>query len=185
MNKRTRELVLAAILTAFSILITYSPVKLVLPAFTLTLASHVATLLAMLISPWVTVMTIIGSCLGFAMTIPAPNSIIVIARAASHIIFALVGIKLLNSGKINIFLIVLITGLLHALSEGLAVFILTPIIIPGEAAVAAAGIAFCGTLLHHAIDCAICAPIALALGRAKVIFLPVAILNEIRGVKNA
>ncbi len=177
MNKKTKEMVLAAILTAFSILITYSPAKLVLPAFTLTLASHVATLLAMLISPWVTVMTIVGSCLGFFMTIPAPNSIIVIARAASHIIFALVGIKLISAGKLNIIFIVLITGVLHAIAEGIAVLALTPIILPGEAAIAAAIIAVSGTFLHHLIDCAICAPIALALGRAKIIHLPNSLLR--------
>ena len=182
MNKRTKELVLAAILTAFSILITYSPVKLVLPAFTLTLASHVSTLLAMFISPWVTVMTIIGSCIGFAMTIPAPNSIIVIARAASHIIFALVGLKMIRDGKLNVILIVLITGILHALAEGLAVFALTPVILPGEAVAVAAGIAVAGTFVHHLIDCAICAPVALALGRAKIIHLPKSLL---RGNKNA
>ena len=182
MNKRTKELVLAAILTAFSILITYSPVKLVLPAFTLTLASHVSTLLAMLISPWVAIMTVIGSCIGFAMTIPAPNSIIVIARAASHIIFALVGIKMISQGNLNIILVVLITGVLHALAEGIAVLALTPIILPGEAAAAAAIIAVSGTFVHHLIDCAICAPIALALGRAKIIHLPKSL---IRGKNNA
>lgn len=182
MNKRTKELVLAAILTAFSIIITYSPVKLVLPAFTLTIASHVATLLAMLISPWVAVMTVIGSCIGFAMTIPAPNSIIVIARAASHIIFALVGIKMISAGKLNIVLVVLITGVLHALAEGIAVFALTPIILPGEAAAVGAGIAVVGTFVHHLIDCAICVPVALALDRAKIIHLPKSL---IRGTKNA
>lgn len=182
MNKRTKELVLAAILTAFSILITYSPVKLFLPAFTLTLASHVSTLLAMLISPWVAIMTVVGSCIGFAMAIPAPNSIIVIARAASHIIFALAGIKMISTGKFNIALVVLITGVLHALAEGIAVLALTPIILPGEAAVAAAAIAVLGTFVHHFIDCAICAPIALALGRAKIIHLPKSLL---RGSKNA
>lgn len=182
MNKRTKELVMAAILTAFSIIITYSPAKLVLPAFTLTLASHIGTLLAMLISPWVAVMTVIGSCIGFAMTIPAPNSIIVIARAASHIIFALVGIKLISKGKLNIILVVLITGVLHALAEGIAVLALTPVILPGEAAVAASIIAVTGTFLHHIIDCSICAPVALALDRAKIIHLPKSL---IRGSKNA
>lgn len=182
MNKRTRETALAALLTAFSILITYSPVKLVLPAFTLTLASHVATLLAMFISPWVVLMTVIGSCIGFFMTIPAPNSIIVMARAASHIIFALVGTKMIKDGKINIFLTVLVTGILHALAEGLAVYALTPFILPDEAAAAAAAIAVGGTFIHHIIDCAICAPIALALGRAKILHLPNSLL---RGKKHA
>lgn len=169
MNKKTREMVLAAILTALSILITYSPVKLVLPFFTLTVGSHTPTMLAMLVSPWVAVMTIIGSCIGFFMTIPAPNSIIVVLRAATHLIFALVGCKMLKEGKVNIYLIILITGILHALAEGIAVFALTPVILPGEAAIPAAVIAITGTFVHHLLDCAITTPIAIALGRAKVL----------------
>ncbi|MDD6735554.1 MAG: ECF transporter S component [Clostridiales bacterium] len=173
MNKKTRELVLAAILTALSILITYSPLKLVTPFFTLTLGSHVPTLLSMFLSPWVIVMTVIGSCIGFFLTIPAPNSIIVVARAAMHLIFALAGWKMIKEGRINIFLIILITGLLHALSEGIVVYILTPIILKGEAAaITAATVAFVGTAIHHLIDCAITAPIAAALSKAKIIHIP-------------
>ena len=173
MNKKTREMVMAAILTALSILITYSPVKLVLPFFTLTLGCHVPTLLAMFISPWVAIMTIIGSCIGFFMVIPAPNSIIVVTRAATHLVFALFGMKMIKDGKINPFLIVLLTALLHSATEWLAVYALTPIIVTGEtAALSAAGIAFAGTFVHHFIDCAICAPILFALGRAKMIHIP-------------
>lgn len=50
MKNKTRELVLAAILTALAILITYSPVKLNTGFFTLTLGAHVPTMLAMFIS---------------------------------------------------------------------------------------------------------------------------------------
>lgn len=169
MNKKTREMVLAAILTALSILITYSPVKLQLPFFTLTLGSHTPTMLAMLISPWVVVMTVIGSCIGFFMTIPAPNSIIVVARAATHLIFALAGCKMIKDKKLNIYLVVLITGIFHALAEGVVVFALTPLILPGQAVLYAAGIAIVGTFIHHLLDCAITTPIAVALGRAKII----------------
>ncbi len=169
MNKKTREMVLAAILTALSILITYSPVKLVLPFFTLTIGSHTPTMLAMLVSPWVAVMTVIGSCIGFFMTIPAPNSIIVVARAATHLIFALAGCKMIKDRKFNIYLIILITGVLHALAEGIIVFALTPLILPGQAALYAAVIALSGTFVHHILDCAITTPIAIALGRAKII----------------
>lgn len=173
MNKRTKELSLAAILTALSILITYSPLKLYLPFFTLTLGAHVPTLLAMFVSPWVIIMTVIGSCVGFFMTIPAPNSIIVVTRAAMHLIFALVGYKMIRDGKLNIWLVILITALLHASAEGIVVYILTPIILKGEAAaVTSALIAFSGTAIHHCIDCAISAPIAIALSRTKVIHIP-------------
>ena len=172
MNKKTRELTLAAILTALSILITYSPVKLVLPFFTLTLGAHVPTLLAMFVSPWVTIMTVIGSCRGFFMTIPAPNAIIVVTRAATHLVFALLGYQMIKKNW-NIWLIILVTAFIHALTEGVTVYLLTPIILKGEqAAITAAAIAFSGTALHHLIDCAITAPIAAALGRGKVIQLP-------------
>lgn len=170
MNKKTKELVLAAILTALSIIITYSPVKLVLPFFTLTIGAHVPTMLAAFISPWVVIMTVIGSCLGFFMTIPAPNSIIVIARAATHIFFALAGYNMIKKGKLHILLIVLITAIIHSLSEGVIVYILTPLVLTGDTlAGTAAVIAIAGTFLHHLIDSAICIPVLIALKKAKVI----------------
>ena len=170
MNKKTKELVIASILTALSILITYSPVKLVLPFFTLTIGAHVPTLLAAFVSPWVTLMTVIGSCIGFFMTIPAPNSIIVVVRAATHILFALAGYNMIKKGKINLILIILITAVIHSLCEGLGVYILTPLVLAGDTAAGmAAVIAIAGTFLHHLIDSAICIPILIALKKAKVI----------------
>lgn len=169
MEKKTKELALASILTALSILITYSPLKLVLPFFTLTLGAHVPTMLAMFVGPWVTVMTVIGSCLGFFLTIPAPNSVIVVARAATHLIFALVGIKLIKKNY-NIILVIVITAILHSLAEGIVVYILTPIILDSAtAALTAGGIAALGTVIHHIIDTAITAPILFALTKAKII----------------
>lgn len=173
MNRKTREMVMAAILTAISILITYSPVKLVLPFFTLTLGCHVPTLIAMFISPWVAVMTIIGSCIGFFMVIPAPNSIIVVMRAATHLAFVFFGMRLIREGKTNVPLLLLITALIHAITEGLAVYFLTPIFILGDAAaLSAAGIAFAGTFLHHFIDSAITIPILIALEKARILRIP-------------
>lgn len=174
MNKKTREMVMAAILTALAILITYSPVKLDLLFFTLTVGAHVPTMLAMFISPWVTLMTIIGSCIGFFMVIPAPNSIIVVTRAATHLIFAYAGLSMIKSEKINPFIIILITAVLHSLTEGLAVYFMTPWILPDQntAALSAAGIALAGTFVHHLIDSAICMPILTALYRAKIVHLP-------------
>lgn len=169
MNKKTKELALASILTALSVLITYSPLKLVLPFFTLTLGAHVPTMLAIFVGPWVTVMTVIGSCIGFFLTIPAPNSIIVVTRAATHIIFALAGIAMLKKNY-NIVLIIAVTAVLHALLEGIAVYILTPIVLEGAtAALTAGGIAALGTVLHHIIDTGITAPILIALTKAKII----------------
>lgn len=169
MEKKTKELALAAILTALSLLITYSPLKLVLPFFTLTLGAHVPTMLAVFVGPWVTVMTVVGSCLGFFLTIPAPNSIIVVARAATHLIFAFAGMEMLKK-KYNIVLVIIVTAILHALAEGIVVYLLTPIILDNStAALTAGGIAALGTIIHHAIDTAITAPILFSLTKAKII----------------
>ena len=169
MKNKTKELALASILTALSVLITYSPLKLVLPFFTLTLGAHVPTMLAIFVGPWVTFMTIIGSCVGFFLTIPAPNSIIVVARAATHLIFAFAGISMLKKNY-NIFVIIVVTAILHSLAEGIVVYILTPIILDNAtAALTAGGIAALGTILHHAIDSAITAPILIALTKAKIV----------------
>lgn len=170
MNHKTRELALSAMLIALSVLITFSPVKLTTPFFTLTLGVHIPTMLAMFISPWVALMTIIGSCLGFFMVIPVPNSIIVVVRAATHIIFVLAGMKLLKKTSIHIVWIVLITALLHSIFEGITVYLLTPMLLDGEtAALVAGGIAAGGSFVHHIIDSLITMPILIALTKAKII----------------
>ncbi len=173
MKNKTRELVLAAILTALAIIITYSPVKLNLPFFTLTLGAHVPTFLAMFVSPWVAVMSVIGSCIGFFLAIPAPNNLLVVVRAALHIIFVLAGMKMLDK-KMNIFLVIILTSLLHSVAEGIAVYVLTPVIIPDSPTTSlwAAWIALAGTFVHHYIDAAIATPILLALSRAKLVNKP-------------
>lgn len=170
MNKRTKEMVMAAILTALSIIITYSPVKLVLPFFTLTVGAHIPTLIAMFISPWVTAMTVIGSCIGFLMTIPAPSSIIVVTRAATHIIFALAGYNMIKRNSMPLIAIALITAVIHAIFEGISVYVLTPLVITSDTtATAAAGIALAGTFVHHLLDSTICVPIIIALNKAKIV----------------
>ncbi len=173
MKNSTRELVLAAVLTALSIVITYSPVKLNLGFFTLTLGAHVPTMLAMFISPHVAVMTVIGSCIGFFTAIPAPNNLLVMIRAALHLIFVFVGMKMLSK-NMNIFLVIVVTSLLHSIAEGVAVYLLTPVIIENSttAALVAGEIALGGTFVHHYIDSAITAPILLALSRAGLVKKP-------------
>ena len=170
MTKRTKELVLASILTALSILITYSPGKLNLGFFTLTVGAHVPTFIALFISPWVVAMTVLGSCLGFFMTIPAPNNIVVVVRAATHIFFALVGYGLIKKGKVPIIFTILITAVIHAILEGISVYTLTPLVIPTEVAInSATAIALSGTFVHHLLDAVICIPIIKALKNAKII----------------
>ncbi|MCX7714439.1 MAG: ECF transporter S component [Clostridia bacterium] len=168
MNK-TKNTISAALLTALSMLIAFSPVKLpVPPPFSVTLASHVPTMLAVFINPWVALFSVVGSCLGFWLL---TSNIIIVIRAASHILFALAGAYMLKKGKVNIFAVIVATSLIHAAAEGLIVYILTPLVFPdkGAAALALGYTAAIGTLFHHYVDCAITAPILYALSRAKLI----------------
>ncbi len=176
MNKTqqmTREITFAAILTALSIIITQSPFKLIIPPyFTLTYGCHVPTFIAMFISPWVAVMSIIGSVIGFLIS-SVPNPVLVAIRAALHLSFAIVGVKMIQK-KFNIFLVILITAVLHALAEGIAVYLLTPILAVDskDAPIVAGCIAASGTFIHHLLDTAIATPILLALSKAKLVNKP-------------
>ena len=74
----------------------------------------------------------------------------------------------------NIFLVIVVTSLLHSIAEGVAVYLLTPVIIENSttAALVAGEIALGGTFVHHYIDSAITAPILLALSRAGLVKKP-------------
>ena len=179
MKVETRKIVFAAILTALAIIITYSPVKLNLGFFTQTPGAHVPTFLAIFIGPWVAVMSVIGSVLGFFTAIPAPSNLLVAIRAALHILFVFAALKMLDK-KMNVFIVVLLTALLHAIAEGVAVYFLTPVIIPSseQTSFVASSIALSGTFVHHFIDSAITYPILVALSRAKLIKTPWFLLKK-------
>ena len=52
MNKKLRELTITGLLVALSIVIPmFMPIKIVRPTFTMTLAAHVPSILAMFVSP--------------------------------------------------------------------------------------------------------------------------------------
>ncbi|NLW15533.1 MAG: hypothetical protein GX038_04680 [Erysipelothrix sp.] len=117
-NNNVKHLAISGLLTAVAILIPmFMPIKLILPASTYTLASHVPVFIAMFISPQVAVMVALGTTFGFAMTFPP----IVALRALSHLIFALPGAIYLKKHKIytskqRIIFSVLIS-ILHAIGE--------------------------------------------------------------------
>ncbi|MGI6203563.1 MAG: hypothetical protein ACOYID_09230 [Eubacteriales bacterium] len=88
-RKRIYGITVAALLCAIGILIPLvSPIKVVLEPASFTLASHVAIFIAMFISPLTAVFVTIGTTLGFFLAGFPP---VVVARAASHIVFATVG----------------------------------------------------------------------------------------------
>lgn len=168
MNYKTKDTVLAALLTALSVLITFSFKLPVPPPFSLTPGSHVPTMIAMFINPFVTVLTVIGSCIGFVISTGNP---IVVLRAASHIVFAMLGMYMIQKKNTNIFVVIVVTSLIHAGLEALIVYFLTPVILPDAdtALAVATWFAFIGTLVHHYLDSAITAPILYALQKAKMV----------------
>ena len=165
----TQDIVLAAMLTALSMLITFSPFKLPVPQpFSVTLGSHVPTMIAMFINPIVTILTVIGSCVGFAISTSNP---VIVVRAGCHLIFSLVGWYMIKKRGMNIFFVIVATSLFHAFSEAVSVYFLTPIIFSDKAGMeyGLAVTAFIGTLFHHYVDTAITAPILYALTKARLI----------------
>lgn len=170
MNKNkisVKDISIAALLTALALTIPlFMPIKLVLePIFSATFASHVPGILSMFVGPFAIIGTAVGSALGFLQLGPWVS-----LRAFSHIIFGLCGYKMLEK-KWNTFLIILLTGLLHAGAEMIVGLVSLPI-----AGVPAAGVfkyiiitIGCGTFIHHCIDFAISIVILYALKSARLV----------------
>lgn len=92
-NDKVYQLTVAAVLCAIGIIIPlFSPVRLVMEPASFTLASHVAIFIAMFISPGTAVVVALGTTLGFLLTSP----IVIALRAASHLVFALIGALVLK-----------------------------------------------------------------------------------------
>ncbi len=166
MNK-TKTITLTGLLTALAIIIPMiMPLKVVMPPFTATLASHVPLILAMFISPLSAVVVALGSGIGFLLT---PLGPIVAARAALHVVFTFFGAYMIRK-NFNFYLVLLVTLLLHALSDMAIVYVLSSwfnINVIGDQAMGyvqyVIGI---GTSIHHVVDYAIAVAIAIPLTKA-------------------
>lgn len=115
----------SALLCAIGIIIPIiSPIKITMEPASFTLGSHIAIFIAMFISPATAAFVAIGTALGFLM---AGFPLVVVMRAASHIIFALAGAMYLKRfpDTINSFktstMYSFIIGIIHALCEVLVV----------------------------------------------------------------
>ncbi len=174
MNKtlKTKDLVLTALLIAIGIIIpvNFGFLRVTLPpAFTATIMAHVPIFIAMFISPWAALFTAIGTTLGFLFTTP----LVVAIRAASHVVFALVGAFMVKK-HCNLISVGVITALLHAIFEALVVyaFLLLGITPANEgqsflhASFYVTGI---GTLIHDIIDYIISCILGFALVKSRML----------------
>jgi len=141
---KMKELVYAALLTAMALMIPLAfgnYLRIYIPPFSATLASHLPVFLSMLISPFAAVFVGLGSALGFFL-VTGP---VIGARAAIHILFGGAGALLIKKGysfKLALFLIIPI----HAIGEAL-------VVLPFGFSLGDAGIIVgVGTALHHIAD---------------------------------
>lgn len=140
----TKEMVYGAILTALALIIPLAfggILGVTLPPFSATLASHVPVMLSMTISPATAFTVAFGSAAGFLIKLGP----VIGARAAMHIIFALVGAHFYKKGW-SLLQILILTLPIHAFSEAL-------IVIPFGFSLYGAGVVVgTGTALHHIAD---------------------------------
>ena len=172
MNSNVKKMVVSAMLAAIAIAIPmFMPpfLKINLPPFTATLASHVPLIIAMFISPWSAVFVTIISAIGFLFAFPDPS---VAFRAAMHIFFVLAGAMMIRKDA-KIYWVILVTFVLHTASDMIAVLIyaaaFNPAILKGTVMSYAQYIIAVGTSIHHLIDFAISYFICRALYNAGLI----------------
>jgi len=128
MNRQSiLKLTISGILIAIGLIIPmFSPIKIVLEPASFTLASHVAIFIAMFISPSMAVFVALGTTFGFFL---GGFPIIIVIRAASHVVFALLGAlylhkiskKRLSVAKLRLFSFCVAAA--HALGELIVVSI--------------------------------------------------------------
>lgn len=162
-----KNIAIAGILTAFSLILPLLPFKLPLPQpFSVTFAAHVPTLLAMFFSPWVAACTVVGSTVGFLISLGP----IVAIRAASHIIFALAGAYMLRK-KANPYLVLAVCAVLHGLGEAASVYLFGPMLGFAQSSSLSYlfGTVFGITVFHHTVDCVFTVILAFALEKAKLL----------------
>jgi niacin transporter len=164
---KTRKLTITALLTALSIVIPMvMPVKIVLPPFTATLASHTPLIIAMFISPLTALITSLGSALGFWVTLGP----VVAARASMHVIFTVAGAIMVRK-NCDKFLIMMVTLVLHSLSDMATVWVINEVftsasILKDQAMGAVQVLLGLGTAAHHILDYAIAIAVIMPISKA-------------------
>ncbi len=171
-NFKTKDMVISALLIAIGILIpmvfTGFPFRWVVGPYSATLMAHVPVIIAMFISPMTAILTAVGTTIGFFFTAP----LVIAVRAASHIVFAILGALFINKGM-KVLPLCLTTGVIHSVLEGIVVMIFftgglsTPA--EGYSIAALVWITILGTFVHHCVDFAISYGVGKGLARAKML----------------
>lgn len=158
--KKTKNIVIGALLTALAIIIPIffgGYLKIYIPPFSATLASHLPTMIAFLISPFTAVMVGLGSSIGFLLMMGP----VVAARAFIHVFFGLAGAYFIKKG-FPFWKALLYTLPIHALGEALIVL---PFGFDLYTAFVIVGI---GTVIHHLLDSALAISLVKALSKTPL-----------------
>lgn len=155
-----KDIVIGALLTALAIIIPIffgGYLKIYIPPFSATLASHLPTMIAFLISPSVAVMVGLGSSLGFLLMMGP----VVAARAFIHVFFGLAGAYFVKKG-VSFWKALLFSLPIHALGEALIVLpfgfdLYTAFVIVGL-----------GTVIHHLLDSILSVSLVKALSKTPL-----------------
>lgn len=140
----SKNIITGALLTALALIIPLSfgaYLRIYIPPFSATLASHVPVMISFLINPLVAGMVGLGSTLGFLIMMGP----MIAARAFIHVIFGIIGAYLVKKG-VSFEKALILTAPIHALGEAL-------IVLPfGAGMYKAFYIVGVGTLIHHFMD---------------------------------
>ena len=163
MNNKIKKLVISSLLVALSMALPYYMPTVQLGFWTGTVTAHVPVFLAMFISPYITILTGLGSALAFFLKLGP----IVAVRALTHVLF-FAGALYIYVKKDNILIIqyivlMVILGFVHGASESVVVFLMSekP---PKEIFYSV----FLFTYIHHCIDAAITWVVYTALKKATL-----------------
>ena len=164
----TKNMVITALLIALGIIIptAFGFLRINLPFFTATITAHVPIFVAMFISPASAIFTSIGTTIGFLLT---GTPILVTARAASHVVFAIVGAYMVKQ-KMNVITIGAVTAIIHGVCEVIVayLFFVFGLSNPGTSLISYIFITIgAGTIIHHAVDYAIAIVLIKALQKTK------------------
>lgn len=160
-NYKLQSMVISALLCAIGIMIPMFAPKIVVEPASFTLASHVPVFIAMFISPTVAVSVALVTGIGFFF---GPYPPVVVLRALSHIVFALVGAYILKkNGNIlkspkSTFVFALLISILHAACEVVVVTLfywgsqMTSAYYEKGFLLSVMGLVGLGTIIHSMID---------------------------------
>ncbi|MBG9980722.1 hypothetical protein HZY91_06455 [Facklamia sp. DSM 111018] len=168
----------AALLTAIGILIPLlMPIKIIIGPASYTLASHVPIMLAMFISPMVASIVAIGTALGFFL---AGFPIVIVLRAASHLLFAYYGAnKLISISTVNFNVFNIIINLFHAVAEVIVVTAITSLQFDLHYFYTVVLLVGLGTLIHGIIDFYLAHLLAHSINKHKLVFPNHLKINEV------